>query len=192
MCTACAAGGNARNCNAQVIWMAPGAAPGPPDPAQMASDAMGVLRLPAARVHTAPQAPAHTYIGVENWLWVPKAQWATLTKSVSAGATRVTVTAAPDRIVWDMGPATKTCYGPGVAWRIGMTDAARTSCGFTYVQTSDSEPRGEFALSARLEYDVDWVCSGACTSNAGTLGLVDAPAGAGRLTVLQRQTVVVQ
>ena len=86
MCTACATGANARNCNAQVIWVAPGAAPGPPDPAQMASDAMGVLRLPAARVHTAPQAPAHTYIGVENWLWVPKVQWATLTKSVSSGS----------------------------------------------------------------------------------------------------------
>jgi hypothetical protein len=192
MCTSCDVAGNASTCNAHVLWVAPGAAPGPPDPAQMASDALGLLRLPAAEVHTAPQAPDHTYIGIENWLWVPSSQWATLTKTVTAGATQVTVTAVPDRIVWDMGPASTTCYGPGVEWRVGMTDAARTSCGFTYAHTSDSEPGGAFSVSATVQYGVDWVCSGACTSNAGTLGLIDAPAGTGTLTVLQRQTVVVQ
>jgi len=73
-----------------------------------------------------------------------------------------------------------------------MTDAATTTCGYAYTVTSTSEPDGVFALSARIQYEVDWVCSGSCTSDAGTLGLVDAPAGAGALRVLQRQTVVVR
>jgi hypothetical protein len=158
----------------------------------MARDALGVLRLPAAQVHTAPHPPAPTYVGVENWLWVPRGQWTTLTKTVTAGTTRVTVRAVPSRVVWDMGVATKTCYGPGKAWRAGMTDAAQTSCGFTFAHTSDAQPKGRFTLSARIQYDVNWVCAGACTGNAGTLGLIDAPAATGTLTVLQRQTVVVQ
>lgn len=192
LCSTCAKASRANTCTGQVVWLAPGAAPAVSDPAQMARQAMGLLQLPSAQVHTAPQAPAHTYVGVENWLWVPKEQWAGLTKTVTAGATRVTVSAKPDRIVWDMGPASKTCYGPGREWLEGMTDAARTDCGFTYVHTSDEEPGQQFALAVVIQFEVNWVCSGACTANAGTLGLVAAPAGTGALTVRQRQTVVVQ
>jgi hypothetical protein len=36
------------------------------------------------------------------------------------------------------------------------------------------------------------VCSGTCTRSAGSLGMVDAPAGTGAMRVLQRQTVVVE
>ena len=191
LCSECANAGRANTCDAQVLWAAPGQAIGPPDPGRLASEALGLLRLQTAQVHTAPQAPAHTYVGVENWMWVPRAQWATLTKSVTAGATQVTVSAAPTRVLWDMGPGSRPCYGPGVPWRVGMTDAAHTNCSFTYDTTSDAEPGRRFAVSATISYDVTWVCRGACTQQSGTLGAVDAPAGTGVLTVLQRQTVVV-
>ena len=110
----------------------------------------------------------------------------------NCGDTSVKVTATPDRVLWDMGLATKTCYDPGRAWRKGMTDAAKTTCGYTYRVTSESEPGVVFELEARIAYQVRWVCSGACTSTSGTLGLVDAPAGTGAMRVLQRQTVVVE
>lgn len=192
MCTSCEDAGNSTTCQAQVVWIAPGQAPGPPDPGQLASEAVGLLRLPPAEVHTAPQAPDHTYIGIENWLWVPQSQWATLSKTVTAGATSVTVTARPSQVRWDMGPASQTCYAAGTEWRLGMTDAAQTNCGYTYSTTSDSEPHGRFSISATISFQVDWTCTGACSDNSGTLGLVDAPAGLGSLQVLQRQTVVVQ
>jgi hypothetical protein len=131
MCSACTMRGNVSTCHGNVLWLPPGAALGPPDPGRMARNALGLLRLPAAQVHTAPQAPARTYIGIENWLWLPRAQWASLTKTVTAGGTTVSVRAVPSRVLWDMGPSTKTCYGPGAEWRRGMTDAARTSCGYT-------------------------------------------------------------
>ena len=191
LCTACSMTGGANTCNAQVLWSAPGQAVALPDPGQLAQEALGVLRLETAQVRTAPQSPAHSYVGVVNWMWVPRAQWATLTKTVTAGGTQVTVTARPSRVVWDMGPGTHTCYGPGEQWQSGMTDAARTSCSYTYETTSVAEPGHRFGLSAAIGYDVTWVCTGSCTQGAGSLGLVDAPAGTGELTVLQRQTVVV-
>ncbi|WP_445259288.1 hypothetical protein [Nocardioides aurantiacus] len=163
----------------------------PPDPGELAAEALGLLQLRTADVRTAPQAPAHSYVGVENWLWVPRSQWGSLTKTVTAGGTQVTVRAAPSRVMWDTGPAIKTCFGPGDEWRTGMTDAARTTCSYTYDATSGHEPGGVYVLSASIGYEVTWVCSGACTSGSGSLGLVDAPVGTGELQVLQRQTVVV-
>jgi len=192
MCSTCVMVGTTSTCHADVIWLAPGQEPGPPDPGQLASVAVGVMPLARADVRTAPQTPDHTYIGVENWLWVPRSQWKTLAKTVTAGGTSVTVRATPRQVVWNMGPAKTRCYSAGVAWRSGMTDAANTSCGYTYESSSASEPNGVFAIAATIRYDVEWTCRGACSSASGTLGLVDAPAGAGALRVLQRQTVVVR
>ena len=192
MCTSCVEFGNTSTCRAQAVWLAPGLEPGPPDPGQLAAVAVGVMHLATAEVNTAPQPPDHTYIGIENWLWLPQAQWVTLSKTVTAGGTSVTVTAAPSRVLWDMGPTTKTCYASGTEWQVGMTDAAHTNCGYTYAMTSGDEPDGQFSIAATIRYQVDWTCTGACTVNSGTLGLVDAPAGSGSMRVLQRQTVVVR
>lgn len=192
VCTACPDVGNVSTCHVQIVWIAPGQSPGPPDPGQLATVAVGIMPLATAEVHTAPQAPDHTYIGIENWLWVPQSQWTTLAKTVTAGGTSVTVRATPRQVVWNMGTATTTCYSAGVVWQSGMTDAAETSCGYTYESSSESMPDGVFAITATIQYDVAWTCTGACTSASGTLGLVDAPAGAGALRVLQRQTVVVR
>jgi hypothetical protein len=150
------------------------------------------MRLARAEVHTAPAPPAATYIGVKNWLWIPASQWKTLSKSVSAGATTVAVTAAPSQLVWNLGPKSVTCYGPGRPWLRGMTDAARTTCGYSYRVTSDGQPNRRFAIAATVRYHVTWICSGACSTSGGDLGLVNAPAGVGAMHVLQRQTVVVR
>jgi hypothetical protein len=115
-----------------------------------------------------------------------------LRKSVTAGATTVTVTATPAEVTWNLGPETTTCHGPGQAWVKGMTDGASTTCSVTNQETSVDEPDGKFAISAVIRYHVTWACRGACPTAGGDLGLVDAPAGAGSMTVLQRQTVVVQ
>ena len=191
-CTGCTAGGAPQTCHVQIVWTAPGQEPGPPTPEQLAATALGSLPLAKADVRTAPEPPAPTYVGVENWLWVPGAQWTTLSKSVSAGATTVTVTATPSRTVWDLGPASTTCYGPGNGWAQGMTDAATTPCSYTYKETSDHQPNGRFAITATIRYHVTWRCSGTCPTTGGDLGLVDAPPGTGELTVLQRQAVVIQ
>jgi hypothetical protein len=192
VCTSCAVASASSSCHVQVIWLAPGDAPGPPDPGELARLVVRHLRLAAADVHTAPHAPHHTFIGVQNWLWVPRAQWVTLIKTARVRGTSVTVTARPRDVTWDLGPAQKSCATPGRAWRAGMTDAAGTDCGYVYRETSDSAPSHVFAISARIQYRVDWTCNGACSRHSGTLGVVAAPAGTTTLQVLQRQTVVVR
>lgn len=191
-CSRCEAVGSTTSCQVQIVWLPPGEEPGPPAPGELATVAVGLMPLATAEAHTAPQAPDHTYIGVENWLWVPNAQWASLSKTVTAGATSVTATATPSQVVWNMGPRSATCYSPGAQWHAGMSDAASTSCGFTYDTASSSEPAGVFVISATIGYQVDWTCTGFCSTTSGTLGLVDAPAGEGTMRVLQRQTVVVR
>jgi len=191
-CTSCTTVGTATTCNVQIIWTAPGQEPGPPTPEQLAATALGLMPLAKADLHTAPAPPAATYIGVENWLWVPDSQWTTLSKSVNAGATTVTVSATPSQIVWNLGPTSTTCYGPGKPWVQGMTDSASTTCGYTYKESSGDQPEGRFAITATIRYRVTWSCTGTCPSTGGDLGLVNAPAGASAMRVLQRQTVVVQ
>jgi hypothetical protein len=192
VCTSCASRARSGNCHVQVIWLAPGRAPGPPDPGELAQLVVRHLPLAVADVHTAPRAPHHTFIGVENWLWVPRAQWVTLTKTARLRGTSVTVTARPRDVAWDLGPARKNCSTPGRVWRATMTDTARTSCGYTYRVTSDSAPDHVFGISARVQYRVNWTCHGACSRRSGSLGVVAAPAGRTVLQVLQRQTVVVR
>ncbi len=175
-----------------MFWMPPGSQPTAIDPGVLAQRAQGLLPLPSAQVRTAPQAPDPTYVGVENWLWIPQDQWATLSKTVTAGNTSVTVTATPSQVAWNLGTDTVTCYSAGSVWRLGMTDAAQTSCGYTYESSSESQPGGMFTVSATIHYAVTWTCAGSCSTAAGELGLVDAPAGTSTLEVRQRQTVVVR
>ena len=170
-------------------------------PRVLAAKALGLLQLGTAQVHTAPSYPDREIVGAEVWMWVPGDQWRTLTKSVSAGGTTVTVHARPDYVAWRMGEkahagdvvdAVKRCYTPGLVWRRGMTDAATTPCGYTYRTTSQDEPGGLFHPAAAITYSVDWTCTGACPEQSGTLGEVDGPQGRTRLESVQRQTVVTQ
>ncbi|WP_162251491.1 MULTISPECIES: hypothetical protein [unclassified Nocardioides] len=191
LCTICETAGVDGTCRVETIWTAPGQEPGPPTPEELATVALGELHLAQASVRTAPNPPAASYVGVENWLWIPRGQWATLRKSVTAGATTVTVTATPSHVFWELGPISTTCHGPGKQWSQGMTDAATTDCSVTFKKTSADEPTERFPISATIRYQVAWTCSGSCADANGDLGLVDAPAGTGAIRVLQRQTVVV-
>lgn len=164
----------------------------PPDPAELARRALGQLPLARPDVHLAPDPPAKTYVGLATWMWMPPAQWSTLKKSVSAGATTVTVMAVPESVAWDMGPATKTCYSAGREWKVGkMPRGSKTTCSFIYKQVSDFEPDNKFQVAATITYQVDWTCAGDCLANAGTLGAVPGPTGGAAIRVSERQSVVV-
>lgn len=175
------------------IWFVPAAQSPAPDPGSVAKTALGSMRLERAHVMTAPAPPHPEIVGVEVWLWVPKAQWRTLTKTVTAGSTRVTATAVPSLVTWSMGDGSPpvTCGEAGRPWDTNYTDAEQTDCGYTYRTLSAGQPGGVFRISATISYFVTWTCAGACTSASGNLGLIAAPAGTGTIKSLQRQTVVV-
>lgn len=173
-------------------WFVPNGEDPLVDPAVLAQEALGRMKLENANAQIAPGPGFHTYVHIDNWLWLPEAQWHALTETVTAGPTSVTVTAEPIRVDWDMGTDVTSCYDAGRVWTKGMTDAAKTSCSFAY--ESIENPTGDqHSVSAQLVYGVTWDCDGACLTPNGDLGEIDAPAGdATTIEVRQRQTVVTQ
>jgi len=160
------------------------------DPGVLAQRALGQMQLVNADAQIAPGPNFHTYINIENWMWIPADQWHPMDLTVSAGPTSVTVTATPVRVEWDMGAETVQCGDAGRAWRKGMTDAATTTCSFAYESIDDSSGDAH-DVSAQLVYAVTWTCSGTCLTPSGDLGEVASPAGeTTTIEVRQRQTVV--
>ena len=160
------------------------------DPAVLAQRALGRMQLVNADAQIAPGPDFHTYINIENWLWVPADQWRSMDLSVSAGPTTVTVTAAPVRVEWDMGPESIGCEDAGRVWKKGMTDAATTTCSYAY-ESIEKSSGDTHTVSAQLVYAVTWTCSGTCLTPSGDLGEIASPAGeTTTIEVRQRQTVV--
>ncbi len=177
--------------NGNTFFVPNGEGPTVVDPAVLAQRALGRMKLVSADAQIAPGPDFHTYINIDNWLWLPAGQWETLSLSVAAGPTRVTVTAAPTRVDWNMGNGeTKQCTDAGREWKKGMGDAATTTCSYAY--TSLKDPAGDkHTVSAQLVYSVTWTCSGTCLTPSGDLGEITAPAGdTTTIEVRQRQTVV--
>lgn len=164
--------------------------PAPVDPRVIVEEAAKALPLEHARALTAPGPDFHTYIHVDNWMWVPEGQWHTTEVTVTAGPISVTAVGEPVRVEWDMGTETVTCYNAGSPWIKGMTDAAKTTCSYAYETLVD--PKGDVhVVSARIVYAVTWTCAGPCLMQAGELGEYAAPAGeTTTIEVRQRQTVV--
>ncbi len=175
-----------------IFFVADGAAPvALIDPAILAQRALDQMQLATPNIRTAPQPPDMTYVGLETWLWMDPDQWETLELTVTAGATSVTVTAAPDRATWDLTTGSTTCASPGRAWVDGMSGDAQTDCSYTWDQTSDGQVSDGFPVSSTITYQADWSCSGACLTDAGTLGEVDGLPGAAAIRVGERQSVVI-
>jgi hypothetical protein len=171
---------------------------GIPDARTIALNASKQVPFVTAEVHTAPAVGHPTYVHLENWLWVPGGQWRVVEASVTVGGTTVTVTAEPSKIEWVMGDGnTKVCRNAGRAWVKGMTDAAKTSCGYAYdtISVKDAAGRydagGRFGVTAQFFYEVRWSCTGACSAPGGPLGDYSGPLSpVAELEVRQRQTVV--
>jgi len=171
-------------------WFVPNGAQPLVDPAVLAQRALDQMQLELAAAQIAPGPEFHTYVHIDNWMWVPAEQWHDLSLTVSAGPTSVTATAEPVRVEWDMGTERVSCFDAGRAWKKGMTDAAQTTCDYAY--ESIENPTGDtHSVSAQIVYSVTWTCSGACLSPVGDLGEVTAPSGeTTTIEVRQRQTVV--
>lgn len=181
-----------------ILFIVPGAPP--------VVDAAGVARqlverapFEIAEVRTAPDSTFHTFVNVDNWVWVPASQWHEVSVSLSANGATVTLRATPSKLVVDMGDGGSplVCRSAGREWRKGMTDAATTPCSYAYKKVSTVNAAGQykagerFTLQGRLYYTVAWTCTGNCSGASGTLGEFPAPVGAAQqIEVRQRQTVV--
>jgi hypothetical protein len=77
-----------------------------------------------------------------------------------------TVTATPNRVVWDMGDGhSVTCTGPGAPYDSGRpADEQDTDCSYTYERTSAGQPGDRFHGTATVYWTI------AFTSNVGAGG----------------------
>jgi hypothetical protein len=173
------------------VFVANGQAP-LPDPRELAQRALEQLELAVPDIHIAPHPPLATYVGLETWLWLPEAQWDSLSLTVTAGATSVTVTARPARVDWDLTEGTTSCVSAGRPWQRGMSDDARTDCSYTFLTLSDGQSDGRYAVSATIAYAASWTCSGACLLDSGDLGEVPSLTSNDGIEVDERQSVVVR
>lgn len=176
--------------------------PGAPPVVDAATVALHLVeRAPfeLADVHIAPDKSFHTYVGLQNWIWVPATQWHEVSVSLTVNGATVTLRAAATSLEVDMGDgaAPLVCGSAGREWRKGMTDAATTTCSYAYKKVSTVNPAGGYAkgkritVQGRLHYTVDWTCTGNCSGASGSLGEFPAPTGAAQqIEVRQRQTVV--
>jgi hypothetical protein len=173
------------------FFVANGETPALIDPADVAANAVGQLPLEVPAVHLAPSPPDLTFVGLATWLWIESSQWHDLSLTVTAGGTGVTVRAHPVRVTWDLTEGSTTCSSPGRPWVPNMSSRASTDCSYTFDSVSSGEPGGRYRVTATLTYQVDWTCSGACLSSAGSLGEVDSLPGRAAIRVGERQSVVV-
>jgi hypothetical protein len=174
------------------FYVPDGSTPALVDPGEVAQNALDEMPLQQPEVHLAPAPPLKTYVSLATWLWMTPGQYRRIAMTVTAGSTSVRVQAVPVRVEWEMGDGfTETCHSAGRPWVRGMPEAVQTTCSHTYETTSESEPGGKFDIAATIFYQVDWTCTGACLSTAGTLGEVPGLPGTSAIAVAERQSVVI-
>jgi hypothetical protein len=133
----------------------------PVDPTDLRDEAIDTLSLPFPTVATNPSG--EQVVHIETWLWVDDDIWTTQTKSVSAGGVTTTVTAAPTRVIWDLGNGdTVICDGPGTPYDPSVpSDEQATDCSYTYAHTSAGQPGDAYQATATIEWTVSWTVTGA-------------------------------
>lgn len=149
-----------------------GGAPAPaPSPGALATQAIQRTPLPAPQIAMSPGGSIPLLVNLPTFLWIDPAQWRPQTASASAGGVTSTVTATPERVVWDMGQGDSvTCDGPGIPYVPSLPDDAQPStCKFTYPASSARTGDRTFTVRATIEYHVTWTASGA--AGGGDLGI---------------------
>lgn len=133
----------------------------PVDPTDLRDEALDTLSLPFPTVAMNPSGDQ--VVHVETWLWVDDAIWTTHSKSVSAGGVTTTVTAAPTRVIWDLGNGESVvCNGPGAPYDTSIpSDEQATDCSYTYAHTSAGQPGDAYRATATIEWTVAWTVVGA-------------------------------
>ena len=143
------------------------------DPVVLMQVARNRLALPEPAVAFNPAPPDEQIVQVPSWLWIDPAQWRAASASASAGAVTATVTAVPQRVVWDMGNGDGVvCDGPGRAYERRFADTPEaTDCKYTYRQSSAGVgPRDAYTVTATVQWRLSWSATGA--PGGGDLGTV--------------------
>ncbi|MEV8027458.1 hypothetical protein [Cellulosimicrobium funkei] len=138
------------------FWAAGPPAPAPPDPADLARQAIETMGLSAIDIGIVPEdAPGRiSVVGMPTWMWAQNPGENTvgpITRTASSGGYTVSATARVTRIVWDMGDGTTvTCDGAGTPYADKYGKSSSPTCGHTYTR------QGQYAVTATSYWSVEW------------------------------------
>jgi hypothetical protein len=164
-------------------WVAIAQAPAqaPVNPAALAEQAVSRLGLASPTIEMAPPDGSEQLVGVPTWLWIEPRAWHSMSATASAGTVSATATAAPSKVVWNMGDGNQiTCVGPGTPYVASDPNAA-TNCSYTWAQA------GSYQVAVTLYWSVTWTAAGA--PGGGNLGLQAGPATEVPMTVTESQAI---
>jgi hypothetical protein len=132
-------------------------------PQQLAQIAIAELIIPVLQPQTAPPRGRDGLVGLPEWFWFPRGEWAPVSRTVAVGPVWARATAVPVGIVFQPGggqPGT-SCRGPGTAFdRALPLGAQHTACSYTYRQPSAGQPGSVYAAAVTVLWNVFWVGSG--------------------------------
>ncbi|MET0965257.1 MAG: hypothetical protein ABWZ02_02605, partial [Nakamurella sp.] len=153
------------------------AVPPPPDPATLAQEAIGQLKVPAPSIGAGP-GREELAVNLWTWLWIDDP--GPMAETVAAGGVSVTATAALTSVSWSLGepaihggryesgpPATITCEGPGTPPPPNYDWKAQPPCGYMWHWRSLKERTGgtgKWPITATSNWNVTW------QSNTGVTG----------------------
>jgi hypothetical protein len=151
------------------VWQAdpPTGGPAPPDPADLAEQAVALMNLHMFKIGITPKPGRNHlgYVGLPTWLWVADqgpSTWGPISRSVSAGGITVTATAKVDRVVWEMGDGhTVTCDSAGTPYRTSYGNSNSPDCGYRYTSSSADQPHDAYTVNATAYWVVNWSGAGA-------------------------------
>lgn len=131
------------------------------DPQELATQARNTLALPAPDIRLNPAPPQDQLVNLATWMWL--ANWAPANSQASVPGVTVTVTAQPDRVIWDMGNGEQVvCAGPGTPYDMSRPEEAQHSdCTYTYRRSSAGRPNEAYVITATVEWSASWAVAGA-------------------------------
>jgi hypothetical protein len=154
----------------------------PPDPVDLANQALASIDLKRPTVHLAPdRGPG--LVGLPVWMWTDP--FAEQTASATAPGLTVSITARVQKVVWDMGDGTSvTCATSGTPY--AHQGGRSPDCGYAggYPRSSRTRSGGVYRVTATMTWQVTWTGGG----ESGTLPpqtTVSANAGTIRIDELQ-------
>ena len=155
----------------------PAQPPPPPDPAVLAQQAIGQLKVPPPAIGAGPERDKLA-VNLWTWLWVndPGA----MTNTVATAGVSVTATATLASVTWSLGeppdtgngyepgaPVSITCQGTGTAPAADYDWKAQPPCGYMFRWRSLKERTGgtgKWPITATSNWNVTW------QSNTGVTG----------------------
>ncbi len=155
----------------------------PPDPAELAREALASIDLLPPRVAVAPRRHIGAgLVGLPVWMWAstagsgqPRHYFGPQQASASDRGLTVQIAAEVTRVRWDMGNGTKvTCSGAGTAYESDSPLAGKRSpdCGY---HSGYPEP-GNYQIQATTHWTVSW-------SGGGESGSFEVTRTSGTVTI---------